>query len=590
MPGQKTFLSKLGLLPILMFVFWCHFSHLDWGTPSKEKSLQLFKNWQELEAKAPEILALRNKYYRQVDEMIQNQDQLKQKYSEIFLSNLKIPYFSPIPTEEIMDRMRGFLIGVINQEEQSTVYALSQMNPLKGDFSPGIFNLYGGFFYYSAAAALGTGKVLGMLSLNFSPNYYFTHPKETRNMYLLIRAIGALSVVLALLVLFVWMSELSSPTVAYLTILFFAVSPLMVAHSHRVGAHNYSMFWFTLGFFFAWKYYQGGAAKHFLLAGLSLGLAASAIWTNLTTGIVLFLVEWARCRWSIKEALKSKNFWLACAAMGAVFFITNLYILLDFKTFRGYVAAVGQFMSGYGETYGEVRIWNWMPFLKDMFTAQWSWAILPALLAGCYATLKSDRPIVNIIAISFLFLLGVNIALTRHAGVNVRLMPLAAIICAFGVQSLVKDRSKIQKVFVSLYLVSTLCFSGLFCLYSASLNRQPDNLMLAGKWINENIPKGQSIGVLGGTIATVAFPPFQFLQYVLVRFPNEGSTIPYEIKRLPNYVIYCEQHEPIHVPIIHDNYQLLQQWDKPRTFARVRYQQGWVGTGNIDVFVFKKKV
>ncbi|MFN3550578.1 MAG: hypothetical protein ACK4WJ_02035, partial [Endomicrobiia bacterium] len=91
-----------------------------------------------------------------------------------------------------LDAMRGYFLGTMNSDEQRNIVAVGNLNPVKFDFNPNDFT-YGGLYFYLIATNFLVGKIFGLISLSKDLQYYFFHPEEVANMYILIRIISIIS-------------------------------------------------------------------------------------------------------------------------------------------------------------------------------------------------------------------------------------------------------------------------------------------------------------------------------------------------------------------------------------------------------------
>lgn len=580
---KKNFFVFAVILALLAIFRIFYFSNLEWGTPSWEKHLQIFEGKMELENWAPQIIELRKKYYSGIEDLLNPEKPFKETYDKLFLSHQSLPLFHQLPQELVLDRIRGYLIGVTNSDEQYVLVALSRLNPLKLQFNPGMFSGFGGFYYYSCGPLLLAAKFMGWLSLKRDIQFYFFHPEETGKMYALVRSVGGLSLLLTTGLLFLWIARSYRWSIALLTVLFLILTPLFVPYTHMAKAHNYGMFLFMLGFYFLWKTVANSTLQNYLLAGLILGLSAATIITNLSLGILIFLVEWSRNEWNFARTFRNRNFWLTVLVFFITFLIADFYLFANFSSFQRFLLALKEYTRGYDE-YGAVNFKNWLPFLKDLFVNQLHWSVLPLLLVGLWISFTEKNRFLLVCSISFLLLTLVNLFTTRHPGVNIRTFPLIAILCAFGSHSLLENRPKFFKCIGGIYIFLALLFSGLQTAFYASLLRGSGNLLPAGVWVNSNIPAGETIGVPGARIIQMGFPPIRFLNYRLIHFPESSQPVPFSESQLPTYVVTTDDTSPI----LKSHYALLQSWRRPKSFLGVPFESNMVASDQVDLFIFKK--
>ena len=584
---RRNFSGALLLVVLcLLFSLYAQFANIGQGTPSLQKHGQIFKTLDELKAMAPEIVKQREQYYVGMDNVLDPTQSFDKSYQDLFGRQVKTKPWEAIPHEKVLERTRGFLIGAFNSDEQNTMRALSKINPWKGKFNPGVNAFYGGFYYYACGAALLLGKVTGVITLDPSIEYYLYHPEQTRSMYMIIRLLGALSVFCAAAALFFWMWKQRGAKPAVLGLLFFVTMPSLVPYSHMAKSHNLGMFLFFMGFIILYQAYEKPGWIKTILGAIVLGLSAATIVTNLTLGITIFLLEWSRQNWQFRLVFKNAKFWAACCIFFLVYIVFNLHILLNFESFQRSIMALNAYMSGYGESYGQLRVDQWLPFLADMFSRQLHWSLLPFLLIGLVHSLRKKEPLPYIVAALFLFLFTFNILLTRHPGVNIRTFPLIAFLCAEGVMALAQTRGKLTQTVLAIYLVCGISLSAAESLFYNSLYRTPDNLQLAGDWVNENIPEKSTIGVVSGQFTQTGFPAFRFFNYELVHFPWIFDSIDVHGAHLPQYVLTGH---PQNHPVLESDYNLVRQWQRPNRFCGIPFNGEGVSTANMTFSIYKKK-
>src|SRR3989344_733346 len=189
--------SSLILLAVLLaFSAWIYLTHLGWGVPGMRKTLNVMGSVENLDRLVPEMLEQRRKYYEMMGNLFDTGKDVRQAHDTL-THRWDLPYFEPIPRDGVLDRMRNYLIGANASDEQITLVAIGGLNPKKLDFTPAPPAYYGVLYYYTAAAFLAAGKVLGWVSLSPGVEYYFTHPDETQRVYMLIRAVGGVCIILA---------------------------------------------------------------------------------------------------------------------------------------------------------------------------------------------------------------------------------------------------------------------------------------------------------------------------------------------------------------------------------------------------------
>ena len=582
---NRRILNILWLSAAFVSIFLCHFLYLGWGTPSAEKNKMLFKDPSEIGRLIPKFIELRDKYYSGINDMLNPEKPLKDIYKKMFIYQKDIPMFQELGQEQVLDRMRGYMIGVLNHDEQHTIMVLSKINPLKLKFNPGINTFYGGVFYYTCGASLLVGKLAGFITLKSDIAYYFTHPVETQRIYMLVRGVGAVSVLLTAVLMLVLLTRIYSLRTALLAVSFFAATPVLVNYSHRAGAHNLGMLFLLIGIALCWKFFNDPDRKNYIYAGIALGLCAGTLVTNLPAVMIIFLAEWARQDWNWKKTINSANAWLSCGVFMLVYFATNFYIYLDLTGFHRFLLMGREYtMQMEGEVYGTLNLKKWVPFIIDTFTNQMHWSTAPLFVLGCVYSFKKQNRFFQLCSLCLFFLLLMNLLLTRHPGVNIRILPLCAIICAAGAMYLLETKNSLLRILYASYICFSIAISAFQTYYCASLLKEPFSLTLAGDWINRNVPEGQSIGVVGGQIASAEFPPIHFLNYRMIKFPAPSQNVSFTKDALPDYVVSNQEIDSG----FNSSYEKIVSWQKQKKFFGISFDNEWIANGNADILIYKK--
>ncbi|PIS46496.1 MAG: hypothetical protein COT17_08270 [Elusimicrobia bacterium CG08_land_8_20_14_0_20_51_18] len=501
-----------------------HFYGLDAGTPSPLKTGNIFRPG-ELAVYVPEMIELRDKYYSAIREMMAGKKDLEKTSKELFFHNLKSGPYGEMSEELKLDAMRNFFIGVATTDEQQAMAGISRLDPLKLDFNPDDY-IYGGFYFHSAAAFLVLGKLAGLISLNPSAEYYFSRPEEVRNMYVLVRSFSALAGLLGALLLFCMVRRDYGGKAAFLAALFALMSPLLLYNGHEAKPHNYAFLWTLLGVYFCRRLTFSEDVKNYLLAGAAFGLAGGSLLPNLMLFSVLLFAEWGKRR-SFPGMINKKVLY-AAAACFAAFFVTNHYLFFDLKTF----------LIKYRETsllWGYGKLWNWqaMNFLKDGFFWLLGFSALPAVLAGAFALYRDKTPFSRTLLYSPVFLYLVNLLILKHTMMLIICLPFVAAMFGLGCERLIRSFRKTGLAYASLCLALFL-LQGFDFINSYRSGR---NLLSAGEWINANIPRGNSIGVFGGWFNSGSLPPFHYLEYRLIHWPEDSAALSRDREKLPGYLL-----------------------------------------------------
>lgn len=591
---------SLALLAVLLvFCAWIHLTNLRWGLPGMKKTLNVMGSEETLNRLAPEMAEQRRKYYEMVGRLFDENHALRRAHEDL-THRWDLPYYEPIPREGVLDRMRNYLIGANVSDEQIALSAIRGMNPIKLDFVPGPMAYYGVLYYYTAAAFLAAGKISGWVAVTPDVEFYFSHPDEVRKIYMLLRAVGGVSIVLAVAALALLAGRFYGEKFGLLSAAFLATFPLTVPVSHLTKAHLFGMFWIALALGFAMKILKSenpsqGLARPFMGLGACLGLSVGAIFTNLTSGVLIFFAEWAAQNWKILPALKSRRFWAASGLFLLVSAAVNFHILYEWFAFQRYV------QSGilYFPVLLELGLREWPPYIREVFTEQISIFAAPLLAAGIYFSFRRREKFMQACFLAFAVLFLQNLVTTRHAPINARFLPMAAVLSAWGFSSLWGAvQGRLGRAVLSASLAAVLGMASVQCVYYWWMHRSPTRLDIAGEWINQNAPKGASFAAWGNSFAPLEFPPIQFLDYKLIPVPHahrlDSWSVPIPIKKMPRFLVLGTgyAHGQAHYPesrLIEENYQTAREWKDGCPLPEKWFGSVWIRTGNWSVKVMEKK-
>ncbi|OGR84518.1 MAG: hypothetical protein A2901_02815 [Elusimicrobia bacterium RIFCSPLOWO2_01_FULL_54_10] len=545
------------------------------------------------------MIEQRNQYYSIVDDLLDKNNSLKDLHEKM-THRWNVPYFETITPESVLDRMRNYVIGVYVSDEQVQLTAIAEMNPKKFDFVPGPKMYYGALFYYPAAAFIALGKITGLLSLTPGVEYYFTHPDEIRNMYMLVRSMGGVSVVLAVLLIGFLAVRFYGEGFGLLSAAFLATFPLSVSLTHLAKSHILGMFWIVLSLGLVARILKcerpgEGLLKEFSFLAVALGCCAGVIFTNLILGAAIFFTEWAAQDWRLSPVFKSRRFWASSALFFLVSAVLNFHFLLQWSEFQRYV----QSMFIYFPAFHELQLNEWPAYVKDVFTEHVSLPVLPFLVSGIFFAFKKKEKFMLVCVGVFLILFAQNLVTTRHTPVNARLLPLIAVLSAWGVLGLWGALTRtFGRAILSLFVAGALGVAAVQCAYYWWLHRSPSRLDIAGEWINQNVPKGESLGAWGGSFAPVEFPAIRFLDYKIISIPHsyelDSTAIP--IKKMPRFLVVAKGYSPglaVRYPesrYLAEHYRDVVVWkDADRTLERF-FGTLWINAGNMSVVkVMEKK-
>jgi hypothetical protein len=571
--------QKILLLTFFGAIFlWIYSGGIKWGTPLLKRSMQIFNNETELKEYAPKMVKLREKYYKKRNEIYAEKGsvktaEIKKAMNEVWGHSEKSGIMGEVPREVVLDAVRSYFISTNLSDEGQSIFPLTAMNPKKLDFDPK-FYIYGGLYYYTVGAALATGKILGLISLSRDTYYYFFNPEETANIYAIVRGLNVLFALLsAFVIYFIALKIFENRTTAIISMLFFLFSPILFLQTHLSKPHVISMFFLTCGLFALGKTFDSDEKKYKMLSGISLGLAAACLVTNLI--FISFLL--------IADIIKKKKIsWHPYILFFVSFAIPNYFLFIHFEMFLRYAISL-KIYSGYST-------FNLNEILK-FFAQSIPWGmhliVIPLIFLGLTRFALSKRHYGMFLVCAGTLFFVYNVLMLRHAGVLLIGYPFIALYLAAGTEYLNIFKKTLRPIFIVYLAIVFYILSAKVFYYRHDLFVRYGNMTLAGEWINKNIPVGSNIGIQGGWPIPGDVPAFRFLKYRLINLPFNSTKDTWKNQNIPEYII---TKGPVFdaMTSFGEKYKMINEWPEPNKFMGLRFERGWVPTENIDVRIYKK--
>lgn len=587
-PARKIFFlekAAAGLFALaVLAAVRCHFGNLTWGTPSAARTQAVMGGAQELDRWAPRMLELRQNYYKTLENLVDPSKTFKENYDKAYNRHRFEP-FSVLPQDAALDQMRGFLLGVMNSDEQNTLIALTQLkNLFKPGFVPGFQTFYyGGTFIFLFGALLKAVSLTGALQLVGDPGFYLFHPVDISRMFLLARVIGP--VVLFGSAGFLWLGlrRRFSFSIACVATGFYLFSPGFVYFGHLAKPHLYAASLLAIGLYWCLRILEKPRLRDYLLAGLFFGLTAGALITNVPALGLVVLAEAFRRGRDWRNFWRSRSMWAGLALGGSVYLLTNFHFYLYFKNFMRLIKTWDEFGTGYGHL-----LWSRMlPYLKEVWTLEIHWFMLPLLAMGITAVWRLKDRAGLFCLTSLLLLLAQDLVATRHWGVNLRTIPFLTIFLAFALEWL-WDRRKVwfgkaALVFAALALFLQIAQAHFYL----NLFESPMNVERASLWARNYLPKGASLGVANGIFGPMGMPALPFLDYRIVSLPDKKGMeeAAWNRQSLPEYVITVGEPETDFLRrILNSEYRPIAFWPRKARWMGLPFPNIGIDSGDVVVY------
>ena len=577
---MENYKNILAFIIILCLVSFLYLWNINWGTPNWDRHFQIFENEQEIKKYSPIMIKLRDNYYSAVKKIYKDSEILD-AIKEAYAHNLKSKQFDNISEETKLDAMRGFFLGSMNSDEQENIVGVSNLNPLKLDFNPNTF-AWGGLHFYTVAFSLIISKLLGLISLTKDINYYFLHPEEVTQLYISIRLVSIFFTILTIILFYFTIKDILNKTISLLGTIFLSLFFTVILNSKMGKPHAEGMFWTFLGFYFVLKLIKTQELKNYILAGLSFGLAGSALVVYLLSVTILYAFEFSKNKFKISKYL-NKKFIYANIFFVLPFILTNHYVFTDFNGFlrrRKELAIVFNYAS--------FNISDAIDFLIKFFNLNVHWIFIPLLILGILYLIKIKKELLWILFFPFVFLLF-DIFVMRHENIFIICLPYIAILLACGVEYILKQ-TKLIKLIGLFYVLVTLNYAIFNAIYINKSFKKYDNFLKAGKWVNSNIKEYEKIGVPNGWFAPGNFPPFKFLKYNLINFPTDPNLLELNKDKLPEYVILTDEYNDlINSDKFNFYYKNIITWNNENKLTKLLFYKNYFTLKNtIGIYSLKK--
>lgn len=382
------------------------------------------------------------------------------------------------------------------------------------DFNPHFFNYPALTFYinfFNQALQYGIGHLAG--SYADLPAFHKTFMADPSVFIIVSRLVSVLfdggTIVLVYLLASLWMNK----NFALFPALLAAINPLMIRNSHLINVDTPLTFFSLLTLYFILQIHKTGESKWYILAGLSIGLAASSKYNGALLLPVLaagHILRFPKPLQSIQLPEIARPLKAAALAAG-VFILLNPFMILSFDEFyRDFSFEESHMAAGH---LGIDQAQTTMGFyLSNTLPGALGWFFLLFIpLSAVSLLLRKNKEHLLL----FLFpLLYIGVIMTwkmRADRYILPAIPMLILIGTLGLSELNKliiestgkfaaflksghTRAVLQSIVCLLFIVEPLSADRA---YQSSLSL-PDTRVVAKEWILRNVPRG-------GVIVT---PPF----------------------------------------------------------------------------------
>lgn len=272
-------------------------------------------------------------------------------------------------------------------------------------------------------------------------------------------------------------------------------------------------FFICLSFIYILKFSSEGKLKDYILAGIFAGLAVG---TKYYSGLLIFPIIASHFiyRSKAKVSYLNRNIVYSLIFMALTFFITNPFIILDFKTFNEHFKYQMEWPSMYSETlsgFGAGHIFYLKSIVSYCLGLVLGVISLLGFLFALYRREKCDLIIFSFIVPFFLVLGLTNLPYFRY------MIPILPFLVLFGGRlvfeflnfSPIKLNANNKSLIISIVTL-ILILSPMYNLINYNIRaNEKDIRIVAKEWVEANIPKDSKILLSGLNVSMIKAAPLE---------------------------------------------------------------------------------
>jgi hypothetical protein len=398
------------------------------------------------------------------------------------------------PSPALLNGYSAFTLRSVEQDEQAVLNIISRFKLRPLQINPHYTQIGGAYIYPLAGFFVGLhlGRYLHLVP---NPLYYYQHPEEMAKLYIAGRLLNVLENLLCAIFIFLIGKLVYDETVGLWAALLFGVSPVAVANAHVMKPHWTGALWALACLFYCLKYSSLKKPADLLLASLGFGLAvgtskyywilAFPIWISFVAAHEDWY-SWKRLKTLIALNLLSV----------AVFFLTNPYALFSWKDTLDEARGMANFYHPSANPRGVFNLLRY-PLPAGLGVGTWIMGLAGLVYYG-FSAHRSGRRLVFIF-LSLLLPTAFQLSAETSLPITLRLfLPGTALFVIFATAWALRGplsqktswaKPALLGLCLSVELFSTVLYDANFIADSPKYS----NSFIAGRWIMDHIPPGESI-------------------------------------------------------------------------------------------------
>jgi hypothetical protein len=398
----------------------------------------------------------------------------------------------------------GYDLPNIYHPDEPVAIAIIQTMFKTGDLNPHFFHWPSLFFYLNLLSYIPyylVGKLLGAFH---NPNDILapvqvimgTTRTQMPTAVLMGRMLTVCFGVASVLVVYLIGRQLSSKAwPGLLAALMLALLPTSVANSRSITPDTFATFFVLASIYGSLLVYHQGKTRHYLLAGICIGLAASSKYNTVLVALPLLLAHLARPG---SRGLKEPRLYLAAAGSALAFLCTTPFAVLDLKTFvDGLLFDSRHYATGHAGMEGDSLRW----YVSYLWTVLGPICLL-ALVGIAYGLVRS-RQVAILSVFPVVYFAWVSRFVVRNDRTILPIMPLLCLLAAWAAVQLFERAGRLRRAGIRLASaigLSALVITSLGWLTATTVQASAQMTTINSRetarvWIENNLPAGAKIAV-----------------------------------------------------------------------------------------------